>query len=89
MSNIFQVEDFVKQNICPILIISYEMAIRNIEILKKVSFDLMLCDEGHKLKNTTIKTTAMLSKLPIKRRIIATGTPIQNDLQVFDEILKY
>ncbi len=43
----------------PVLIISYEMFVRNYEMLSKISFDLVVCDEGHRLKNTNIKTTSV------------------------------
>lgn len=43
----------------------------------------MVCDEGHRLKNNKIKTSQAVSSLPTKRRIILSGTPIQNDLGEF------
>lgn len=35
---------------------------RGYDIIKHIPFDLMVCDEGHRLKNTTIKTTSVCSK---------------------------
>ena len=43
----------------PILIISYEMFVRCYESLSTLTFNLIVCDEGHRLKNTNIKTTAV------------------------------
>ncbi len=43
----------------PVFIISYEMFVRNYEILAKINFDLVVCDEGHRLKNANIKTTSV------------------------------
>ena len=43
----------------PVLIISYEMLVRNLELLQTVNFDLVVCDEGHRLKNANIKTTSV------------------------------
>lgn len=77
-----KVENFLKQNVCPVLIISYEMLLRGIERLRHESFDLLLCDEGHRLKNGQIKTSSLLASLDVRKRIILTGTPVQNDLQV-------
>ncbi|CAH1802023.1 unnamed protein product [Owenia fusiformis] len=84
-----KVQEFIKCGIHPVMIISYEMFIRSLESLKAVTFDLVICDEGHRLKNTTIKTTSSLMSLPTRRRIVLTGTPIQNDLQEFFSIVEF
>ena len=36
--------------------------------------------QGHRLKNSENQTYAALSNLKTKRRILLSGTPIQNDL---------
>lgn len=64
------------------MIISYEMFLRGAQVIEKLGFDLLVCDEAHRLKNPTIKTTNLLASLPCRRRVLMTGTPIQNDLQV-------
>lgn len=43
--------------------------------------DLIVCDEGHLLKNGKNNRTKMLMQVKTKRRIILTGTPMQNNLQ--------
>ena len=40
----------------PVLLISYELFIKCYDSLTKVNFDMIVCDEGHRLKNTNIKT---------------------------------
>lgn len=77
-----QVEQFASQQNIPVMIISYEMFVRGSEVIEKLGFDLLVCDEAHRLKNPAIKTTHLLASLPCRRRILMTGTPIQNDLQV-------
>ena len=78
----FQVEQYASQQLTPVMIISYEMLLRNFEVIEKLGFDLLVCDEAHRLKNPAIKTTHLLASLPCKKRILVTGTPLQNDLQV-------
>lgn len=51
--------------------------------------DLLICDEGHRIKNDKIKTTQVLASLPTKRRIILSGTPIQNDLEEFYSMVNF
>ena len=52
-------QDFMKTAVYPVLIISYEMFVRMYEVIKQIKFDLIVCDEGHRLKNTAIKTTSV------------------------------
>ncbi|KAB7501916.1 DNA repair and recombination protein RAD54B [Armadillidium nasatum] len=63
--------------------------VRSIDKVERGKFDLILCDEGHRLKNCQIKTTSTLMSLEIKRRIIVTGTPIQNDLQELYSLIEF
>ncbi|XP_050421468.1 DNA repair and recombination protein RAD54B-like isoform X2 [Adelges cooleyi] len=73
----------------PVLIISYDMLIRYIEDIEKIGFDLIVCDEGHRLKNNAIRTSTALNQLRCKRRILLTGTPIQNELQEFFALVDF
>jgi len=45
--------------------------------------DLIICDEGHRLKSSQNKTTQMFKDFNTRRRVILSGTPIQNDLGEF------
>eukprot|EP00118_Oscarella_pearsei_P020799 m.229567 g.229567 ORF g.229567 m.229567 type:complete len:886 (+) comp40045_c0_seq52:113-2770(+) len=73
----------------PVMIISYEMFLRCHQQIKDVKFDIVICDEGHRLKNANIKTTAAIMELPTRRRILLTGTPIQNDLLEFFALVDF
>ncbi|ETN66628.1 DNA repair and recombination protein RAD54 [Anopheles darlingi] len=73
----------------PVLIISYEMLAKQIDELETVKFDLIFCDEGHRLKNSNVKVFGVLSKLECRRRVLITGTPIQNDLAEFYSLINF
>uniref|UniRef100_A0A182N9A2 DNA repair and recombination protein RAD54-like n=1 Tax=Anopheles dirus TaxID=7168 RepID=A0A182N9A2_9DIPT len=73
----------------PILIISYEMLAKQIGELDTVRFDLMFCDEGHRLKNSSVKAFGVLNRIDCRRRVLLTGTPIQNDLQEFFSLINF
>jgi SNF2 family DNA or RNA helicase len=44
------------------------------------SWDWLICDEGHKLKNPRMQLVAKISAVPAARRLLLTGTPVQNNL---------
>ncbi|KAJ7928623.1 SNF2 family N-terminal domain-containing protein [Mycena leptocephala] len=68
-----------------VLIIGYERLRTVIEQLAYCvpPIGLIVCDEGHRLKSANNKTTTMFEALRTARRIILSGTPIQNDLSEF------
>lgn len=62
------------------LIISYETFVNHHKQFGQ-HCDFLVCDEGHKLKNVKIKIYQALDKFQCLRRIILTGTPVQNNLK--------
>ena len=73
-----------------VLVISYDQLrkyVSRIRGMKQV--ELVVCDEGHKLKNAEIKTTQAVSEVSTKRRVILSGTPIQNDLTEFHAMVSF
>ena len=49
----------------------------------------MLFTQGHRLKNSENQTYAALSQLKAKRRILLSGTPIQNDLLEYFSLVHF
>ncbi|CDJ36193.1 DNA repair protein rad54, putative [Eimeria mitis] len=66
-----------------VLIASYETFRAHAHRVASVPIDLIICDEAHRLKNDRTKTSVAISQLPAKRRLLLSGTPIQNDLDEF------
>ena len=73
----------------PVIIVSYETLRLNVEELKHTKIGLMLCDEGHRLKNGESRTFAALNDLNVSRRVILSGTPIQNDLSEYFSLISF
>ncbi|KAK0648771.1 DNA repair protein rhp54 [Cercophora newfieldiana] len=73
----------------PVIIVSYETLRLNVEELKNTQIGLMLCDEGHRLKNGDSQTFTALNNLNVSRRVILSGTPIQNDLSEYFSLISF
>ncbi|KAG8908022.1 helicase [Tulasnella sp. 403] len=80
-----KIKQFTNSKIHNVLIIGYEKLRGVIGDLAYCNppIGLIVCDEGHRLKSANNKTTKMFEALRTKRRIILSGTPIQNDLGEF------
>jgi len=73
----------------PILIISYETFRLHASVLHTSEVGLVLCDEGHRLKNHENQTYSALMGLKCKRRVLLSGTPIQNDLLEYFSLIHF
>lgn len=73
----------------PVIIVSYESLRLNVDVLKNTPIGLMLCDEGHRLKNGDSQTFTALNSLNVSRRVILSGTPIQNDLSEYFALISF
>lgn len=86
------VRNFLKVNrTYQVLILGYEklLTVKDELINQKEKLGLLVCDEGHRLKNGSSKTLNVLRELEIKKKILLTGTPIQNDLNEFYTIIDF
>lgn len=67
-----------------IMIVGYEMLrIVQEELKKGGGIDIVIADEGHRLKTANNKAMLAIQSLNTERRIILSGTPLQNDLGEF------
>jgi DNA repair and recombination RAD54-like protein len=73
----------------PVLIVSYETLRLYVNEFGQTPIGLLLCDEGHRLKNGESQTFTALNSLNVQRRVILSGTPIQNDLSEYFALLNF
>lgn len=79
-----RITDFTKGRQYNVMIIGYEKLRTVVEELKKGhGIDIIVADEGHRLKTAKNKSAQAIKSLNTSRRVILSGTPIQNDLSEF------
>ncbi|KAK9054583.1 hypothetical protein SSX86_025662 [Deinandra increscens subsp. villosa] len=73
-----------------VLIVSYEtFRMHSSKFNDSGSCDLLICDEAHRLKNDQTLTNRALAALSCKRRILLSGTPMQNHLEEFYAMVNF
>lgn len=76
--------DFTMGKSYSVMIIGYEKLRTVQEELKRGGgIDIVIADEGHRLKTAQNKSAQAIRALNTPRRVILSGTPIQNDLSEF------
>lgn len=88
---LFQTWALPSQRRRSVLITSYETLRAQVDELVDASVDLLICDEAHRLKNATTATKGAMAlhSLNCRKRILLTGTPIQNDLDEFFAVMDF
>ena len=79
-----RITDFTKGRAYKVMVVGYEKLRSVSEDLKKGhGIDIVIADEGHRLKTAKNKSALAIRSLDTPRRVILSGTPIQNDLSEF------
>jgi hypothetical protein len=63
-----------------VVITSYDVVARDLETLERVAWDRLILDEAQDAKNPATKRHRALRRLPRRRALALTGTPIENSL---------
>ncbi|KAE8144545.1 SNF2 family N-terminal domain-containing protein [Aspergillus avenaceus] len=76
--------DFTKGKAYNIMIVGYEK-LRTVQegLARGAGVDIIIADEGHRLKTLQNKSGQAIQSLNANKRVILSGTPIQNDLKEF------
>ncbi|KAJ3016829.1 UNVERIFIED_CONTAM: helicase, partial [Siphonaria sp. JEL0065] len=77
------IKDFTVGKVYSVLICGYERLRMCKDEVWSGGFDIVVADEGHRLKNKQIQASQIISTLKTTKRVILSGTPIQNDLGEF------
>ena len=86
------IRNFLNVDRIKVIVLSYETFRRYVELFltkAETCCDLLILDEAHRLKNNATGTSVALSSLPCRRRVLLSGTPLQNDLVEFFAIVNF
>jgi ATP-dependent helicase STH1/SNF2 len=73
-----------------VVLTTYEYILKGKAQLKKFTWQYIIIDEGHRIKNTDSKLAIMLgSQYVSKYRLLLTGTPLQNKLSELWALLNF
>ncbi len=58
---------------CHVVVASYEHTRMNDSFYRDTNWEVMVCDEGHRLKNDEAKTFLAMNRIPAKHRVLLSG----------------
>ncbi|KAK4050885.1 chromatin remodeling complex Adenosinetriphosphatase [Microbotryomycetes sp. JL201] len=72
-----------------VLITSYELCLREKSALKKLSWEYIVIDEAHRIKNVDSMLSQIVRVFDSRARLLITGTPLQNNLHELWALLNF
>ncbi|XP_022872457.1 protein CHROMATIN REMODELING 4-like isoform X1 [Olea europaea var. sylvestris] len=72
-----------------VLLTTYEMVLADSSHLRGVPWEVLVVDEGHRLKNSSSKLFGLLNTFSFQHRVLLTGTPLQNNIGEMYNLLNF
>ncbi|KAI7751103.1 hypothetical protein M8C21_020508 [Ambrosia artemisiifolia] len=72
-----------------VLLTTYEMVLADSSHLSGVPWEVLVVDEGHRLKNASSKLFSLLNTFSFQHRVLLTGTPLQNNIGEMYNLLNF
>jgi SNF2-related domain/SNF2 Helicase protein/Helicase conserved C-terminal domain len=63
-----------------VVVTSYDIAARDVDTLASIGWDRVILDEAQDVKNPQTKRARALRRIPARRKLAMTGTPLENHL---------
>ena len=76
-------------NNCFFTICNYEQVLRDVNTIEKIKWDLIILDEGQRIKNWETKTSQTIKALKSPFALVLTGTPLENRLDELHSIIEF
>ena len=70
-------------------IVSYNMAVNDLELINSYQPDIIILDEAQRIKNWQTKISQSIKKLKSKYALVLTGTPLENKLQELYSLVQF
>ena len=77
------------ENECFFTICNYEQALRDIITIERVRWDLIVLDEGQRIKNWEAKTSQTIKSLRSPFALVLSGTPLENRLDDLFSVVEF
>ncbi|XP_024529944.1 protein CHROMATIN REMODELING 5 isoform X2 [Selaginella moellendorffii] len=71
------------------LITTYELVLKDKDVLSQFKWDFLMVDEAHRLKNNEAALYTELMKFSAKNKVLVTGTPLQNNVEELWALLHF
>src|SRR5438874_429071 len=68
---------------------NYEQVLRDILAIEQVKWDLIILDEGQRIKNWEAKTSRVIKGLKSRFALVLTGTPLENRLDDLFSVVEF
>ncbi len=68
---------------------NYEQVLRDLEAIERVAWDLIVLDEGQRIKNWEAKTSRMIKGLVSPYALVLSGTPLENRLEELYSVVQF
>ncbi len=68
---------------------NYEQVLRDILPIEKVAWDLIILDEGQRIKNWEAKTSHVIKSLRSRFALVLSGTPLENRLDELYSVVEF
>ncbi|MGQ9646736.1 MAG: DEAD/DEAH box helicase [Thermodesulfobacteriota bacterium] len=76
-------------NSCFFTICNYEQVLRDLLPIEKVKWDLIILDEGQRIKNWEAKTSQVIKALKSPFALVLSGTPLENRLDELYSVVEF
>jgi superfamily II DNA or RNA helicase len=76
-------------NSCFFTICNYEQVLRDVTSIEKIKWDLIVLDEGQRIKNWEAKTSHVIKALKSPFALVLSGTPLENRLDELYSIVEF